>query len=570
VLVLSNDRGLFKRLILFKEPEKSEEFILKKMDSDGNDEKDENKGSERMDHEIEVKEAESEKDPKLSDMISNNVKENLDHMKKVYSIPVNGDIFLREFDINFRGKPVKAFIIFFDGMTDREIINNYILTPLMVMSGMELKEEDNLEDYIARQLMPHCQVKIEQGYRNVVDEINFGGCGLFADGVHVAFAADVKGWEHRGIEKPNNEIVIRGPQEAFNEVLRTNSAQIRKRLKDEDLIVQDISVGKVSKTPCSMLYIKDIANDRLVDEVKRRLESVKVDYMLDSGELEQLIEDSTVYPSPQVLATERPDYVSEMLANGRVAIIVSGSPNVLVVPTTAYELMHSGEDAYIRYPYGNLLRCIRLIALFMALLLPGIYLAITSYHQEMIPTDLLLAIEASREKVPFPSLVELLLMELSFELIREAGIRVPGPIGPTLGIIGALILGQAAVAANIVSPILIIVVSVTGIGSFAIPNYSLGYSIRIMRFAFIALSALAGFLGITAGLFILGLWSTSLKSFGVPFMSPLGPKTSDIARGVVFKAPEWKMEHRPDYLNTKKILKQEKYSMGWKIGRNRR
>ena len=453
-------------------------------------------------------------------------------------------------------------------MTDREIINNYILKPLMVITGLDIKENArSLEEHIARQLLPHCQIKIRQAYSKVIDDINFGGCGIFADGVALAFSADVKGWEHRGIDKPNNEIVIRGPQEAFNELLRTNTAQIRKRLKDEDLIVEDVAIGKVSKTPCSMLYIKDIANESLVEEVRRRLESIHVDYMLDSGVLEQLIEDSTIYPSPQMISTERPDYVSEMLSNGRVAIIVNGSPNVLVAPTTAMELMHSAEDTYIRYPYANLLRYIRMIALFLALLLPAIYLAITSYHQEMIPTDLLLAVEASREKVPFPAVVELLLMELSFELIREAGLRVPGPIGPTLGIIGALILGQAAVAANIVSPILIIIVAVTGIGSFAIPNYSFGYSIRIMRFGFIFLSALAGFLGITAGLFVLGIWSTSLKSFGVPFMAPFGPKTSDSIRKTLFKAPEWKMENRPDYLNTKKKKKQDKYSMGWKTRR---
>lgn len=564
-------RDGLKGLILFKEPEKHEKFILKQTDehNDGNQEN--GKSPDRMDREIEAKKAEAEKDPEPSDTISSDIKENLDRMKRVYSIPVNSDIVLREFDINYEGRAVKAFIIFFDGMTDRDVINNYILKPLMVMSGMDIRENaDHLEDFIARQLLPHCQVKIEQSYSKVVDEINFGGCGLFADGVAVSFSADVKGWEHRGIEKPNNEIVIRGPQEAFNELLRTNTAQIRKRLKDEDLIVEDVAIGKVSKTPCSMLYIKDIANERLIEEVRRRLEYINVDYMLDSGVLEQLIEDSTIYPSPQMISTERPDYVSAMLSNGRVAIIVNGSPNVLVAPTTAYELMHSAEDSYIRYPYANLLRYVRYIALFAALLLPGIYLAITNFHQEMIPTDLLLAIEASREKVPFPSAVELLLMEISFELIREAGIRVPGPIGPTLGIIGALILGQAAVAANIVSPILIIIVAVTGIGSFAIPNYSLGYSIRIMRFAFILLSALAGFLGITAGLFVLGVWSTSLKSFGVPFMAPLGPKTSDSARKVLFKAPEWKLEYRPDYLNTKKEMKQDKYSMGWKIKRRSR
>ncbi|MDD2504614.1 MAG: spore germination protein, partial [Clostridia bacterium] len=304
-----------------------------------------------MEREIEIKKKESDRDPEPSDEIKSDVKTNLEFMKKAYSIPVNSDIILREFDINYEGKPVKAFIIFFDGMADRDVINNYILKPLMVLSGMDVKENTgNLEDFIARQLLSHCQVKLEHAYSKVIDEINFGGCAVFADGVEVSFSADVKGWEHRGIEKPNNEIVIRGPQEAFNELLRANTAQIRKRLKDEDLIVEDVAIGKVSKTPCSILYIKDIANESLIDEVRRRLENINVDYMLDSGILEQLIEDSTIYPSPQILSTERPDYVSEMLVNGKFAIIVNGSPNVLVAPTTFFELMHSAEDSYIRYP----------------------------------------------------------------------------------------------------------------------------------------------------------------------------------------------------------------------------
>ncbi len=557
-----------KKFFFFKEPEKQEKFILKHSDDSADNGR---KESDSLENELEKKKADAKKEPEPDDAISDDFEVNLEHIKRVYSIPLNSDIVLREFDIIYGCKPVRAFIIFFDGMTDREVINNYILKPLMVNTVMVLKDiEEDLEDYIARQLMPHCQVKIEKAYSKVIDEVNFGGCALFAEGLSVCFSADVKGWDHRGIEKPNNEIVIRGPQEAFNEVLRTNSAQIRKRLKDEDLIVEDVIVGRVSRTPCSIMYIRDVVNERLVAEVRRRLEGISVDYMLDAGVLEQLIEDSTIYPSPQVISTERPDYVSELLVSGRVAIVVSGSPNVLVVPTTSFDLMHSAEDTYIRYPYVNLLRYVRYIAAFFALLLPGLYLAVTNYHHEMIPTDLLLAIEASREKVPFPSLVEILLMELSFELIREAGVRVPGPIGPTLGIIGALILGQAAVAANIVSPILIIIVAVTGIGSFAIPNYSLAYSIRILRFAFIFLGAFAGFLGITLGLFIFGIWSTSLKSFGVPFMSPLGPRTSGSFRNVMLKAPEWKMESRPDYLNTKRKKRQDQYSMKWKINNKKK
>lgn len=557
-----------KKLLFFEDPEKQEKFILRPQEGPSGD-RDRFEGS--LQSILEEKDAEAEREPEPEDIIDRDVRINLENIKTVYSIPLNSDIVVREFDITYGNKPVKAFIVFFDGMTDREVINNYILKPLMVSSVMPLRDTaDNLEDYIVRQLLPHCQVKVEKSYEKVIDEINFGGCALFADGLSVCFSADAKGWDHRGIEKPNNEIVIRGPQEAFNEVLRTNSAQIRKRLKDEDLIVEDVIVGKVSKTPCSIMYIRDVVNERLVAEVRRRLKGLDVDYMLDSGVLEQLIEDSTIYPSPQMISTERPDYVSELLVAGRVAVIVSGSPNVLIIPTTFFDLMHSAEDTYIRFPYVNLLRYIRYIAGFLALLLPGLYLAITNYHHEMIPTDLLLAIEASREKVPFPSLVEILLMEFSFELIREAGIRVPGPIGPTLGIIGALILGQAAVAANIVSPILIIIVAVTGIGSFAIPNYSLAYSIRIMRFAFIFFGACAGFLGITLGLFLLGIWSAALKSFGVPFMAPLGPRTSGSFRNVMFKAPEWKQEDRPDYLNAKRSKKQNHYSMKWKINKKKK
>lgn len=584
---------VLKKILFFTEPKKQEQFTLRapgdsgtdgsssdKRNPDGKtDSKSSNQGSkqgskqddepgskqDRIEREIKTKDAKAQKKPEPSDIVYDDIDVSLAFMKKKYSIPVNCDIIVREFSIRYNDELVRAFIMFFDGMTDREIINNYILKPLMVNSIMEVHNfSEDLQEFISNQLLPHNQVKIERSYGKAVEEINFGGCALFVDGLSIAFTADVKGWEHRGVEKPNNEIVIRGPQEAFNEVLRTSSSQIRKRLKNENLIVDDVVVGKVSKTPCSMLYIKDVANDSLVDEVKRRLESIHVDYMLDSGVLEQLIEDSTIFPSPQMISTERPDYVAELLVIGKVAIIVNGSPNVLIVPTTVYDFMHSAEDIYIRFPYVNLLRFVRYMALFLALLLPAIYVAINNYHHEMIPTDLLLAIEANREKVPFPSIVEIILMELSFELIREAGVRVPGPIGPTLGIIGALILGQAAVAANIVSPILIIIVAVTGIGSFALPNYSLAYSIRIMRFAFIFLGGLAGFLGITLGLFLIGIWSTSLKSFGVPFAAPLGPKTARSDRNVLFRAPEWKLEYRPDYLNTKKNKKQDKVSMGWK------
>ncbi len=581
-------KELLKNIFIFKQPEKSETFILKETPAE----------KEEIQREKDIKNVYEPKKPKNEDMLlnqvgskSHNVKvskeakkelgkaskkeeekpdissklnENLEHIKNVYTIPDNGDVVLREFDIVVRGKVIPAFIVFIDGMADRTVINNNILQPLMLLSNLDIKsDETDLAEYIRSHILPQNQLQEVREHQKVVDEVNFGGCGIYIDGMSSAFAADVKGFEHRGVDRPNAELVIRGPQEGFNELLRVNTALIRKRLKDENLIVENILIGKRSKTPCSMLFIKDIANDSLVEEVRRRLESIEVDYIFDSGELEQYIEDSSIIPAPLILATERPDRVSYMLTEGRVAIIMNGSPFALVVPVTDTDLIHSAEDSNVRYPYANLLRAVRILGVLTSLLLPGLYVAITNFHHEMIPTDLLFAIEASREKVPFPSVVEILIMEVAFELIREAGIRIPGPIGPTLGIIGALILGQAAVAANIVSPILIIIVAVTGIGSFAVPNFSLGFSFRILRFGYIFLGALAGLLGITGGLFTQALWLANAKSFGVPFLAPFAPRTAGSMANQFLRAPIWKQENQPDYFNSKNKFRQSKISRAW-------
>ncbi len=501
--------------------------------------------------------------------VSTDLSVNLRYMKKVYSIPENGDMILREFDIVVKDKVIPAFMLFFDGMVDRKVINDDILQPLMLLSNLDIKGNSrDISKFILSHIMPHNQVKETKEYREVIDEINFGGCGIFVDGINSAFAADVKGWEHRGVERPNTETVLRGPQEGFTEILRVNTALIRKTLKDEDLIVENVEIGRRSKTPCSILYIKDIANKELVGEVRRRLKSIKTDYITDSGELEQYMEDSTVLPAPQVIATERPDRTAALLGDGRVVVILHGSPFALIVPATITDLVHSAEDAYLRFPYVNFLRIIRYTGIVLSLLLPGLYIAITNYHQEMIPTDLLFAIEASREKVPFPSIVEIMIMEFAFELIREAGIRIPGPIGPTLGIIGALILGQAAVAASIVSPILIIIVAVTGIGSFAIPNYSFGIMFRLLRFGYILLGGIAGFLGIALGVFIQGLFLVQSVSMGVPMLVPLAPKTADNSGNGLIRTPVWKQEERADYLNTQDDRKQPKISRRW-VGKSK-
>lgn len=504
------------------------------------------------------------KEPDENGEINSSVDISLEIIKKRYNADINGDFKIREFKIRIQEELYSAFICFFDGMIDRLLVNTTILHPLMTLSVFPMDaRQQSVKDIVYNNLIPHNQIQICKTYQEVVDEVNFGGIGIFVDGINVAFSGDVKGWEHRNVEKPTSELNIRGPKESFNEINRMNTALIRKTLKDENVIVEDVLVGTRSKTPCSIVYIKNIANDSLVDEVRKRLKSIKIAYLKDAGELEQLLEDNTYLPAPQMLLTERPDRVTAYLGEGRIAIIVHGSPFVIVAPITIFNLIHSPEDNYLRYPYATFLRLIRAIGILFTLFLPSLYLAVTNYHQELLPTDLLLAIASSREKVPFPTVVSILIMEIAFELIREAGIRIPGPIGPTLGIVGALILGQAAVAANLVSPILIIIVAVTGIGSFAIPDFSLGYSFRTLRFVYLLIASATGLLGIALGIFINLLLLVDAKSFGVPFMAPFAPIASGKRTNTIFKAPLWKEEDRPDFVNPKDVKQQPSISRGW-------
>ncbi|MDF2989179.1 MAG: GerA spore germination protein [Eubacterium sp.] len=562
----------FLNFLIFKENSKKEEFILKEnkisdceialnsasMDIFGKDELEEEFTDCTVSDEI------------LKKKISGDLEFNMKVMKKTYKIPKNSDLVNREFNLTVNDKVLKGYIIFIDGMTDRVSISNNVLQPLMLLSNLDIKEHiADIGDFIYNRLLPFNQIKKVDNYKELIGNINFGGCAIFIDGLEYAFAADVKSWEHRGVAPPRSETVIRGPQEAFNEQIRANTALIRKILKDKDLIVESIAIGKRSNTPCAVMYIKDIANDSLVREVLKRVKSIKVDYIFDSGELEQLIEDNTFLAAPQIIATERPDRVAMMLAQGNIAVALDGSPYVLVMPATITEFLHTTEDTNIRYPYVNFIRIIRIIGVVIALLLPGLYIAVTNFHQEMIPTNLLFAIEASRENVPFPSVIEILLMEFSFELIREAGIRVPGAIGSTIGIVGGLILGQAAVSANLVSPIMIIIVAITALGSFAVPSFSMSFSIRLMRFAYILLGAISGFLGIALGLTVNALMLASSKSFGVPFLAPFGPITQGKDSDKLSRKPIWKQEKRPDYLNTKDIKSQPRISRSWTVKTNR-
>ena len=507
---------------------------------------------------------------------------NLEYIKSKFNFSSNSDIKIREFDLNARNKIYKAFIIYIDGMSDSKSINRFILNPLMLKSRANTftKDDDvicsaiannitvkrrkkfNLVDYIYSCLIPLNDTKKVTSFKEVIEAVNFGECALFIDTIDTCFLSDVKGFEKRSIESPINEMVIKGSQEAFVESIRTNTSMIRRMVNNENLVIESAEVGVVSKTKCAICYMKDIANNSLISEVRNRINNLSIDYIVSSGELEGFIKENTSSTLPEMLSTERPDNAASALLDGKIVVIVNGSPIAIIMPCTFFDLLSSAEDRNINSKFSNFLKLLRLISSLISVLLPGLYIAITNFHEELIPTPLLFSIISSRQSVPISISLEIILMQIAFELIHEAGIRVPGPIGSTMGIVGALVLGDAAVSANLVSPISIIIVAITALASFAIPNFSLQFHFRILRFAFIILGTFFGFVGISVGVFgYIGILS-SCSSFGVPYLSPYVPITFFNNEGY-FLSPIWKREKRQDSLNTKRKNKESHISKLW-------
>ncbi|NLX64756.1 MAG: spore germination protein [Clostridiaceae bacterium] len=479
--------------------------------------------------------------------VSRSIEENINILRDIFNLPVNQDVIIREFIIARR---IKACIVFIDGMIDKNIIIEFTLPQLMNPCALEGFETGCPIDFLEKNVLSIHQVVRMDNYKSVIPQILSGLTVVFIDGCDECLVMESRGFEKRDISVPSTETVINGSQEAFTENLRTNITLIRRIVKNESLITEFMIISKTNNILAALLYIDDITNKRIVEEVKRRVEGLDIDYIAGSGMLEQLIEDKSLMLFPQIISTERPDRVASFLMDGKVALVCEGTPFALAMPITFFDLFHTSEDSNLRWQYGTFLRIVRLIGTLLSLLLPGLWTALILFHQEMIPTSLLSSIVISRAPVPFQFIIELLLMELSFELIREGGIRVPGITGNTLGIIGALILGQSAVSAGLVSPSLIIVVAVTGLGSFTIPNYSLALAVRIARFILIGFGAAAGLYGLSVGFTIFCALALGMKSFGVPFFTPIAPKTRSNQDRII-RGPFYKQEDRPDYLNTR-------------------
>ncbi|TVY06876.1 spore germination protein [Paenibacillus cremeus] len=482
--------------------------------------------------------------------IEPSVQSNIAYIQQLLGSP--SDLILREFTIGPLKHPCALVAI--DGLFDRKVLNEEVLR--VMLSGewqqhKELPEDgDQLLQMLQQEVLSVTDILKATTMDELMLEVMSGNAALFVSGSHQALTLSSQGWKSRAIQEPVTEQLIRGPRDGFTEDLRSNTAAIRRRLKDPNLRFDTVKIGRRAKKDIVICYIEGIVNPELVKEAKRRVDTIDLDDTEDSGMIEQWIMDSFMSPFPQLQSTERPDRTSASLVQGGVAILVDGTPFGLTLPLTITALVQSPEDYYHHWIIATLMRVLRMIAAFIATFLPALYIALVEFHQGMIPSKLAFSIAGSREGVPFPGVIEAVLMEVTLEVLREAGVRLPKPIGQTIGIVGGLVIGEAAVSAGIVSPIMVIVVSITAIASFALPSYTFAISLRILRFGIMMLAAVFGLFGIVLAYIMINIHLVNLKSFGVPFLTPFAPYLKKDWKDLVIRAPVTMLTRRPQMLQT--------------------
>jgi len=472
--------------------------------------------------------------------ISPDLEKNLEVIKGILH---SSDLAVHEFnfghDIRFKGA-----LIFIDNLADKKEIHKNILQPLMYDALLLPMDMDFTQiDTIWKSLISMTDnVKVTL-LGDLLDSLLAGAAILLIDGSKEALAIKAGKRDARSIEEPGTEAVVRGPREGFIENVNVNIALLRRKIKDTDLCVEKYVIGEKSKTDVYIVYLRSVANPKLIEEIRTRLNRIKIEAILESGYIEQFIEDSPYSVFPTVSNSEKPDKVAAKILEGRAAILVDGTPFVLVVPMVFIESFQSVEDYYARPFFASAIRIIRFLSYIISTLGPAIYVALTVFHQELIPTQLLISIAEGRERVPFPAILEAFLMLFAFDLLREAGVRLPKPVGQTVGIVGALVLGEASVQAGLISPIMVIVVSATAIASFAVPAQT--DSGTILRYIYLALAGIAGGFGVIMGLLATLMHLASLRSFGTPYLWPVSPLNLSGIKDVFIRMPLWTMSKRP-------------------------
>ncbi len=474
--------------------------------------------------------------------INKNMLQNIDKIKNEFGNSTDLLINISKF------KNFQYASIYIDNIIDKNITNSLSMEISEMLEAKVKKEEPTPEDYF-NQFSSFLTAfrKAEEGsdLNNLCTDLLSGKTILLLESCDKYLSIKSFSVEGRSVEEPTTQSIIRGPKEGFIEKVDTNIALIRKRIRNKALRVENLLSGSTTNTKIALIYIDGIARKDIVDEIRNRIEKIKIDGILDSGYIEELIKDDRYSIFPEFLNSERPDTITSELLEGKVAILVDGTSYVLAAPALFVEFLQASEDYYHHFIVSSIVRIIRYAALFLTLFVPAGYVALITFHQEMIPTPLLISIAAQREGVPFPAFVEAMLMEGVFEILREAGVRMPRVIGPAISIVGALVLGQAAVEAGIISAVMVIIVSITAISSFAIPNYSMSNAIRMIRFAFLILAGIFGLYGIFMGFIALLLHLCKLKSIGVPYMTPVAPKAKYATKDTIIRYPLWKNRTRP-------------------------
>lgn len=463
------------------------------------------------------------------------------------------DLIIREFEFELEQK-VTATLVFLEEMNDTQLLSEFILDPLMKLTSEKQSSPVPVEHalhYIKQNALALGRVLDIETEEELLEALLAGLSVLLVEGNTKGLKMGTNGGKMRNIEEPTSEVVIRGPKEGFTESMKTNISLIRRKVRSPDLRVEKFVVGDITRTDLAIVYMDNIVNPLIVKEIKERIDQVKTDGLLETGQLEEFIQDETVTVFPQLMSTERPDVVIGNILEGRVGIIVNGTPFSLIAPTQFIQFFQSSEDYYMRYDISTFLRMLRFAVFIISLIAPSIYIALTTFHQAMIPTTLLFGIAAQREGVPFPAIAEALVMEITFEILREAGIRMPRAVGVAVSIVGALVLGQAAVQAGLVSPAMVIVVGITAVASFAIPSFAVATSARLLRFPLMIISSVFGFYGLTLALIVIVAHLTSLRSFGIPYLSPFAPIQTQDLKDSLFRFPVSHLFKRPEELAKK-------------------
>ena len=476
-------------------------------------------------------------------MISKDIRVNEKHVRE--RLQDCGDIQIRRMRLGEERK-VDCLMVYIEVATSNMMLEDSALGK-MIGHFWEISPAQ-IQEFVEYNSLGIADVKKLTDMEQVFTGVLSGDAVFFMDGFDQAMKISSAGYPSMGVTEVEMEKVLRGSKEGFSDSVKTNSALIRKRLRDTRLKVVEFYIGERSHTLVQMVYMEDLVREEFLEQVKERLEAFRIDGILDSGMLEQLTEDSWFSPFPQYQTTERPDRASKEILNGKVVLLCDNSPSALVLPGVFNSFMESSEDWYNRFEMASFLRALRYVALAAATLLPGLYLAVIRFHTKILPTNMVLSFAQAREGVPFSSIAELVLLELSFELIREAGVRIPGALGNAMGIVGGLIVGSAAVEANLVSPIVVMVVAITALGSLAIPNEEFASAFRLLKYFFLFLGGYLGIFGIVIGVYLTVSHLAGLLSFGVPYLVPFVKYKRENGTGTgILRVPFRKRWKRPMY-----------------------